>query len=117
MHRSPELTREILRERVTGYVVYVSTAVEPQKEARTRFPQTHEHKERPQSLGPPSSQGPCAFDGLNTRAARASAPLVFLKQGRFPGAPRSGPSQPGTQGRADGSGAAVNEPDDVARRK
>ena len=79
------------------YVVYVSTAVEPQKEARTRFPQAHEHKKRPQSVGPPSGQGPRAFDGLDTRAARASAPLVFLKQGRFPRTSRSGPSQLGMQ--------------------
>jgi hypothetical protein len=37
------------------YVVYVSTAIEPQKEARTRIPKTHEHKKRPEGLGPPPS--------------------------------------------------------------
>src|SRR4029079_19422242 len=107
MHRSTELTREILREKVTGYVVYVSTAVEPQKEARTRFPQTHEHEKRPERLGPSSSQGPRAFDGLGSRAARTSAPLVFLKQGRFPRASRSGPAELGTQ-ESSGSCASPN---------
>jgi hypothetical protein len=79
------------------YVVYVSTAVEPQEEARTRVPQTHEHKKRPESLGPPSSQRPGAFDGLDPRSARTSAPLVFLKQGCFPRASPSGPAELGTQ--------------------
>ena len=79
------------------YVLYVSTAVEPQKEARTRVSQTHEHEKRPQSPGSPSSQGPRAFDRLETRATRPSARLVFLKQGRFSRAPRSAPAQLGTQ--------------------
>src|SRR6185503_18767430 len=78
------------------YVLYVSTAVEPQKEARTRVSQTHEHEKRPQSPGSPSSQGPCAFDRLDSRC-RPSARLVFLKQGRFSRAPRSAPAQLGTQ--------------------
>jgi hypothetical protein len=92
MQRSNEIARKGDRD-----VVYVSTAVEPQEKAGTRVPQTHEHKKRPESVGPPSSQGPGAFDGLDPRAARTSAPLVFLKQGRFPRASRSGPSELGTQ--------------------
>ena len=105
---------ENLRERVT-HVVYVSTAIEPQKEARTRLPQTHEHKKRPESLGPSSSQGPGAFDGLAIRPARTSAPVVFLKQGRFSRASRSGPAEIGTQESRGGSCAGLNEPDDVGR--
>jgi hypothetical protein len=88
MRRSTEIVRK-----GDWYVVYVSTAVEPQEEARTRVPQTHEYKKRPESLGPPASQGPRAFDSLDPRAVRTSAPLVFLKQGRFPRALRSGPAE------------------------
>jgi hypothetical protein len=57
------------------YVVYVSAAVEPQKEARTRFPQTHEHEERPESVGPSPSQRPRAFDGVGLRAHGLPPPL------------------------------------------
>ena len=89
------------------YVLYVSTAVEPQKEARTRVSKTYEHEKRPQSVGSPSSEGPGAFDGLDTGAARPSAPLVFLKQDVSP--QLHGAFQPNSErkSRADGSGATL----------
>jgi hypothetical protein len=65
-------------------VVYVSTAVEPQEEAGTRVPQTHEHKKRPESLGPPSSQGPGAFDGLILALHGLPPPLSSSSRDVFP---------------------------------
>jgi hypothetical protein len=103
------------------YVVYVSTAVEPQKEARTRIPQAHEHKERPEGLGPPPSQGPRAFDGLGLLSTPHGVHPPCLPQagtsfsepdGERSSRARSAESSGGVQ-----TMAPTNQPDHVTKRR
>ncbi len=49
-----------------SYVVYISAAIEFKEEARTWVQEAHEHQERPQGFGAPTSQRTSSVDGLNT---------------------------------------------------
>lgn len=103
--------------RKDDHVVYVSTAVEPQKEARTRLSQTHEHEKRPESLGPSPSQRPRSFDGLDPFTTlhglrEAFSPPCLPQAGTFLSqhvGERSQPS-PERRCRAEGTLASLDEP-------